>query len=84
MNQLIISGDSNFAITSSLVDGKNMLIPGEHGNVRLTIFKKMVMNIGQPFTIREGHATVVTGIITKVQPSVELPFNKLSKVKIQE
>lgn len=61
-----------------------MLIPGEHANVRLTIFKKMVMSTGQPFTIREGHITVATGIITKTHDSVELPFNKLSKVEIKE
>lgn len=61
-----------------------MLMPGEHGNVRLTIFKKMVMSNGQPFTIREGHITVATGIITKSHPSVELPLNKLSKVEIIE
>lgn len=66
------------------VGGKEMLIPGEHANVRLTIFKKMVMNPGQPFTIREGHITVATGIITNELESVELPFNKMSKVQIKE
>lgn len=71
-------------LSLNTVSGKEMLIPGEHANIRLTIFKKMVMNNGQAFTIREGHVTVATGIITKAHPSVELPFNKLSKVQIKE
>lgn len=69
-------------LSLNTASGKGMLIPGEHANVRLTIFKKMVMNNGQPFTIREGHISVATGIITKALESVELPFNKLSKVEI--
>lgn len=64
------------------VDGKDILIPGENARVRLTIFKQMVMKEGQAFTIREGHITVATGIITAIKPIVELPFNKLSKVEI--
>lgn len=60
-----------------------MLMPGEHGNVRLTLFKKMVMTNGQPFTIRENGATVATGIITKSLPSVNLPLNKLSKLVVE-
>lgn len=67
---------------SLVVDGRDVLIPGEHANVRLTIFKNMVMCIGQAFSIREGHVTVATGIITKIHTNVELPFNKLSKVEI--
>ncbi len=77
-----------------------MLMPGDHGAIRLTLLKKMVMNNGQPFTIRENGnfsflinierfdsktssfsgATVATGIVTKIHPSVDLPLNKLSKL----
>lgn len=66
------------------MDGKDILIPGENATVRLTLFKKMVMKVGQAFTIREGPITVATGIIASIKPSVELPFNKLSKVEIVE
>lgn len=59
-----------------------MLMPGEHGGIRLTLLKKMVMSVGQPFTIRENGATVATGIITETLPSVDLPLNKLSKLVI--
>lgn len=65
------------------VDEAKMIMPGEHGNVRLTLLKKMVMQAGQQFTIRENAgATVATGIITKTHKSVVLPMNKLSKVQI--
>lgn len=56
------------------------LMPGEHGSVRLTLHRKMVMTPGQQFTIRENNKTVATGIIAKQLPSVNLPMNKLIKV----
>lgn len=59
-----------------------MMMPGDHGSVRLTLLRKMVMDHGQPFTIRERGMTVATGIITKVYPAVNLPQDKLSKLEI--
>lgn len=59
-----------------------MLIPGDHGSVRLTLLKKMLMTQGQPFTIRELGKTVATGIVTNKLKPVNLPMNKLSKVVI--
>lgn len=80
-NEIVYKSKISLSIPAT---GKEMLVPGEHANVRLTIFKKMVMNNGQTFTIREGHVTVATGIITSTRADVELPFNKLSKVDIKE
>lgn len=60
----------------------DMIMPGEHGQVRLTLFKKMVMTAGQQFTIRENGKTVATGIVTQTRKSVELPYNKLSKAEV--
>lgn len=60
----------------------DMIIPGEHGQIRLTLFKKMVMIPGQQFTIRENGSTVATGIVTQSLPSIVLPFNKLSKAEV--
>lgn len=58
-----------------------MLMPGDHSQlVRITLFRKMVMSNGQPFTIRENGCTVATGIITARQQPVDLPLNKLSKL----
>lgn len=60
-----------------------MLMPGDHAsNLRLTLFKKMVMSAGQPFTIREQGITVATGVITKKRESVNLPMNKLIKLEV--
>lgn len=58
------------------------LMPGEHGDVRLTLHRHMVMTPGQQFTIRENNKTVATGIITKQLPSVNLPLNKLIKLEV--
>ena len=57
-------------------------MPGEHGQVRLTLFRKMVMTPGQQFTIRENGATVATGIITNTLDAIELPHRKLSKAEV--
>jgi elongation factor Tu len=57
----------------------DMLMPGDHGKVRLTLHRKMVMSNGQPFTIRENGMTVATGIVTKSHEPVDLPMKKLSK-----
>lgn len=59
----------------------SMILPGDHAaELRVTLAKKMVMSVGQPFTIRENGSTVATGMITKRLPSINLPLNKLSKV----
>lgn len=57
------------------------LMPGEHAKIRLTTFRKMVMSIGQTFTIRENGCTVATGVITERHEPIYLPMNKLSKIE---
>lgn len=80
--QQMFSRTWNIPCRVDLPTGSDMLMPGEHGPVKLTIFRKMVMNPGQAFTIREQGMTVATGIITKTLGSLNLPQNKLSKVQI--
>lgn len=80
--QQIFSNTWSIPCRVDLLDGNDMLIPGDHGTVRLTLFKRMVMSEGQPFTIRELGKTVATGIITKRMNSVNLPMNKLTKLVI--
>lgn len=80
--QQMFSRTWNIPCRIDLVGGQEMMMPGDHGAIRLTIFKKMVMNLSQPFTVREQGMTVATGIITKVLPPVNLPLNKLSKLEI--
>ncbi|CAG9763916.1 unnamed protein product [Ceutorhynchus assimilis] len=55
-----------------LDDDVTMLMPGEYGNVKLTLLWKMVMSPGQQFTVRENNFTVATGIVTETMPDVEV------------
>ncbi|XP_059613302.1 elongation factor Tu [Phlebotomus argentipes] len=80
--QQMFSRTWNVPCRVDLVGDQDMMIPGDHGSVRLTLFREMVMTVGQPFTIREQGAMVATGVITSVNKSVHLPMNKLSKVQI--
>lgn len=66
------------------VEGKSLLIPGEHATARLTTFKPMIIATGQRFTIREGKTTVLTGVVTKEHDIIDVPKDKLSDVVIKE
>lgn len=58
-----------------------MLMPGDHAqSIRITLLRKMVMSLSQPFTIRENGKTVATGVITARHEPIVLPLNKLSKI----
>ncbi|KAH8284497.1 hypothetical protein KR018_000864 [Drosophila ironensis] len=80
--QPLFSQTWNVPARIDIVPGEAMLMPGEHGEVRVTLMRKMVMTPGQAFTIRENGATVATGMITERLPSLDLPKNKLSKVLV--
>lgn len=67
-----------------LLEGKNMLMPGEHAYARLTTFRPMILSSGQRFTIREGKITVLTGIVTKEHAIIDVPKNKLSEIVINQ
>ncbi|CAM1301347.1 TUFM (predicted), partial [Pycnogonum litorale] len=45
---------------------KEMIMPGEDATINLKLFKPMVIEVGQRFTLRDGSVTVATGVITKV------------------
>lgn len=61
-----------------------MLMPGEHGDIRITLLNKMVMDVGQPFTIRENDRTVATGLITEILKNINISKNNLSKIEIPD
>lgn len=71
----------NLSIRLDLDPSVTMIMPGEHGDVEITLLNKMIMDIGQPFTIRENGRTVATGIISKILPNVLVTKNNLSKIK---
>lgn len=81
--QQLFSKTWNVSCRVDLV-GQEMLMPGDHGAIRLTLLRKMVMSCGQTFTIRENGKTVSTGIITKVLDAVDLPQKKLIKLHLEE
>jgi len=50
--------------------GKDMLMPGEDGTVKLTMLRDMWFTPGQKFTIRIENQTVGTGVVTKILPNL--------------
>lgn len=80
--QQIFSATWNLAVRVDLSDGKEMLMPGEHSTVDLTLLKKMPVEIGQPFTIRENNVSVATGIITEKLTNATLVKGNLDKITI--
>ncbi|XP_054740861.1 elongation factor Tu [Anastrepha obliqua] len=80
--QQLFSATWNVPARIDFVPSDGMLMPGEHGKVRITLLRKMVLIPGQAFTIRENGATVATGMITERKPSLDIPKNKLSKIVV--
>ncbi|KAK8762582.1 hypothetical protein V5799_026149 [Amblyomma americanum] len=64
------------------VVGDSMLMPGEFGEVELTLPKKMLMVTGQNFSIREEKRTVATGIISKMLPNVVATTAQVGKIDL--
>ncbi|KAM3962213.1 elongation factor Tu [Aphomia sociella] len=79
-SQQMFSGTWNIACRIDLDPSMDMMMPGDHGEVYLTLLEGMVMTQGQPFTIRENNVTVATGIITENLQSIDVPKGKLGKV----
>ncbi|XP_013186766.2 elongation factor Tu [Amyelois transitella] len=79
-SQQMFSGTWNIACRIDLDPSMQMMMPGDHGEVYLTLLEGMVMTQGQPFTIRENNVTVATGIVTETLPSIDVPKGKLGKV----
>ncbi|XP_047539294.1 elongation factor Tu-like [Vanessa atalanta] len=79
-SQQMFSGTWNIACRIDLEPTMDMMMPGDHGEVYLTLLEGMVMTEGQPFTIRENNVTVATGIVTDTLSSIDVPNGKLGKV----
>lgn len=79
--QQLFSKTWNILCRVDLDSNTKMLMPGEFGNVYLTLLRKMVMTKGQPFTIRENNVTVATGIVTETLPTVNIA-TKLANVNL--
>lgn len=80
--QQMFSATWNISCRLDLASEKDMLMPGDHATVYLTLLKEMVVEPGQSFTIRENNVCVATGIISDIIGSIALPKDNLSYVKI--
>ncbi|VEN36337.1 unnamed protein product [Callosobruchus maculatus] len=70
--QQLFSRTWNAPCRIDLDENVNMLMPGEHGSVYLTLLWKMAMAQGQQFTVRENNMTVATGVITETLENVHI------------
>ena len=82
--QQIFSATWNLAVRVDLPSEKDMLMPGEHCTVDLTLLKGMAIEPGQPFTIRENNANVATGIVVGKLKDAILPKGNLDKITLAE
>ncbi|CAL8121960.1 unnamed protein product [Orchesella dallaii] len=80
--QQLFSRTWNMECRIDLVPPMSMLMPGEHATVQITLLRKMVMTMGQPFTIRENNVTVATGMVTRTLDSITVT-KSLGKLNIQ-
>ncbi|XP_064106499.1 elongation factor Tu-like [Macrobrachium nipponense] len=71
----------NITCRLDLPDQLTMVMPGEHCNVSITLLQRMVLSIGEAFTIRENNITVATGVVTSLLNSVSVINKKLDKLK---
>ncbi|KAF7278516.1 mitochondrial translation elongation factor Tu 2 [Rhynchophorus ferrugineus] len=70
--QQLFSKTWNIACRVDLDEGLEMILPGEHGSIKITLLNKMVMSPGQQFTIRENNITVATGVIVETLPNINV------------
>ncbi|XP_057380028.1 elongation factor Tu-like [Daphnia carinata] len=83
--QQIFSATWNLAVRVDMPSGKDMLMPGDHSDVNLTLLKRMAIEPGQPFTIRENNYNVATGIITeKLSDATLVKGDSLDKVTFSD
>uniref|UniRef100_A0A8W7PGL9 Elongation factor Tu, mitochondrial n=1 Tax=Anopheles coluzzii TaxID=1518534 RepID=A0A8W7PGL9_ANOCL len=52
--------------TQVQIPGKDMIMPGEDAKLQLRLMRPMVLEQGQRFTLRDGHITLGTGVVTKL------------------
>lgn len=56
--------------TQIVIPNKEMVMPGEDTPLQLKLFRPMVLEQGQRFTLRDGSITLGTGVVTKILPQL--------------
>ncbi len=62
----IYLGTADVTASVELPEGQEMVMPGDTANLVVTLIKKVALEKGQRFAIREGGLTVGAGVITEV------------------
>lgn len=57
---------ADVAATITLPEGKEFVMPGEDTNLSIQLMFDLPLETGLRFTLREGHTTVGTGVVTKI------------------
>ncbi|KAK8387312.1 hypothetical protein O3P69_018120 [Scylla paramamosain] len=63
-----------------IIPEKEMVMPGEDARLVIRMFKPMVLEKGQRFTLREGSVTIGTGVFT----TINKPLNEEEKTMLLE
>ena len=50
----------------TLLDGKEMVMPGDNTNLKVELISPIAMDEGLRFAIREGGRTVGAGVVSKI------------------
>lgn len=53
-------------------EGKDLIMPGEDATIDMYFLKKMGLEEGQRFTVREGTRTCGYGVVTKIFPDIHM------------
>ncbi|XP_072034482.1 elongation factor Tu-like [Amphiura filiformis] len=64
------------SVKVELPEGKEFILPGEDATITLKSLKSVIMEKGQRFTLREGRATIGTGVITEILPDYAGDWDK--------
>lgn len=78
--QQIFCATWNLAVRLDLPDDVSMIMPGEHSPVHLTFLRKMAVEPGTAFTIRENNVNVATGIIVQKLSDAAILKGNLDKI----
>ncbi|XP_071133292.1 elongation factor Tu-like [Mytilus edulis] len=69
--------------------GREMVMPGEDTKVTFTLLKKMALELGERFTVRDGKQTIGYGVVTNILDAVDIEafeegLKKIKKAKKKE
>ncbi|XP_033744955.1 elongation factor Tu-like [Pecten maximus] len=66
-----------------LNENKPMLMPGEDASVDIYLLKNMCMDVGQRFTIRDSNLTTGYGVVTAINPDVDMKSYQGDRRKVK-